>query len=214
MKKLSFLLVLLASLTSMAQNPATLPIGAKGPGGGFIYYDKGDWDNGWRYLESAPTKWSGTDAVDPKSTFGANISNNTSVEIGTGKANTLTIGTSSNFYGLISTFNRTKGNMGDWFLPSLKELEELAKFYGLSVENKFIFGSPVNTSDYTLQSFWSSSQSGSQVASASRVNFFTGVTAIDDKTSNFSIRPSRYVTKADLDPTVKKEVQSNAPSNL
>jgi Cadherin domain/FG-GAP-like repeat/NHL repeat/Calx-beta domain len=214
MKKLSFLLVLLASLTSMAQNPATLPIGAKGPGGGFIYYDKGDWDNGWRYLESAPTKWNGTDAVDPKSTFGANISNNTSIEIGTGKANTLTIGTSSNFYGLISTYNRRKGNMGDWFLPSLKELEELAKFYGLTVENKFIFGSPVNTSDYTLQSFWSSSQSGSQVASASRVNFFTGVTAIDDKTSNFSIRPSRYVTKADLDPTVKKEVQSNAPSIL
>ena len=128
MKKLSFLLVLLASFTSMAQNPATLPIGAKGPGGGFIYYDKGDWDNGWRYLESAPTKWNGT-SVDPKSTFGANELNNTSVEIGTGKANTAVIGGSSNFNDLISAYNVKKGNTGDWFLPSLKELQELLKFY-------------------------------------------------------------------------------------
>ena len=213
MKKLSFLLVLLASFTSMAQNPATLPIGAKGPGGGFIYYDKGDWDNGWRYLESAPTKWNGT-SVDPKSTFGANELNNTSVEIGTGKANTAVIGGSSNFNDLISAYNVKKGNTGDWFLPSLKELQELLKFYELSAENKFIFGSPLSTTDFSLQSFWSSSQSGTQVASASRVNFFTGAAAVDDKSGNFSIRPSRYVTKADLDPTVKREVQSNAPSIL
>jgi hypothetical protein len=213
MKKFSFLLVLLASFTSLAQNPATLPIGAKGPGGGFIYYDKGNWDNGWRYLESAPSKWNGT-SVDPKSTFGANELNNTSVEIGTGKANTAVIGVSSNFKELIAVYNAKKGNAGDWFLPSLKELQELLKFYELSAENKFIFGSPLSTTDFSLQSFWSSSQSGSQVASASRVNFFTGATAVDDKSSSFSIRPSRYVTKADLDPTVKREIQSNAPSIL
>ena len=213
MKKFSFLLVLLASITSLAQNPATLPIGAKGPGGGFIYYDKGNWDNGWRYLESAPSKWNGTN-LDPKAAYGANELNNTSVEIGTGKANTAIIGSSSNFKDLISAYNAKKGNAGDWFLPSLKELQELLKFYELSAENKFIFGSPLSTTDFSLQSFWSSSQSGTQVASASRVNFFTGATAVDDKSSSFSIRPSRYVTKADLDPTVKREVQSNAASIL
>ena len=214
MKKLYFLLVLLASYSLLAQNPATLPIGAKGPGGGFIYYDKGNWDNGWRYLESAPSKWNGT-TLDPKSAFGTNVLSNTSIEIGTGKANTLEIGASSNnFFSLISTYNSNKGNIGDWVLPSLKELEELAKFYAASLENKYIFGGPLSDSDYTLQSFWSSSQAGTQVAGASRVNFYTGVTSVDDKISSYSIRPSRYVTKADLDPTVKKEVKSNASSIL
>ncbi|MEJ2663418.1 MAG: InlB B-repeat-containing protein [Spirochaetia bacterium] len=30
-------------------------IRATGPAGGLIFYDKGNYDNGWRYLEAAPT---------------------------------------------------------------------------------------------------------------------------------------------------------------
>lgn len=213
MKKLSFLFVLLATMSSLAQNPATLPIGAKGPGGGFIYYDKGNWDNGWRYLESAPSKWNGTN-LDPKSAFGFHVNHATSIEIGTGKSNTEAIGLQNNFYGLIAAYNSKSGNIGDWFLPSLKELQELLKFYSASTENKTVFGAALSETDYTLQSFWSSSQSGADKFYAYRVNLFNGNYPVDGKQYGFSIRPSRYVAKADLDPTFKKEVASNAPSIL
>ena len=30
-----------------------------GPTGGDVFYDKGNYSDGWRYLESAPVGWSG-----------------------------------------------------------------------------------------------------------------------------------------------------------
>jgi len=42
---------------NFAANPNK--IGGKGPAGGWIFYDKGKYTNGWRYLEAAPasTEW-------------------------------------------------------------------------------------------------------------------------------------------------------------
>ena len=45
-------------------------VGDRGPAGGYIVFDKGQYSNGWRYLEAAPERWSGS-AIDPKSQWGA-----------------------------------------------------------------------------------------------------------------------------------------------
>jgi hypothetical protein len=47
------------SYTITVADSATYPIGGTGPAGGHIFYDKGSYSNGWRYLEAAPvsTEW-------------------------------------------------------------------------------------------------------------------------------------------------------------
>ena len=41
-----------------------------GDTGGYVFYDKGEYTDGWRYLEAAPAGWSGSGAVDPAYIFG------------------------------------------------------------------------------------------------------------------------------------------------
>jgi len=45
-------------------------IGEKGPAGGLVFFDKGEYSDGWRYLEAAPERWSGS-PYDPKAQWGA-----------------------------------------------------------------------------------------------------------------------------------------------
>lgn len=39
---------------------ATYKIGSTGPGGGLVFYDKGNYDDGWRYLEASPADFTYT----------------------------------------------------------------------------------------------------------------------------------------------------------
>ena len=41
--------------------PLTYNIGDEGPAGGFVFYDKGTYSDGWRYLEAAPVDFGDTD---------------------------------------------------------------------------------------------------------------------------------------------------------
>jgi hypothetical protein len=72
-------------------------VGEIGPAGGYIFYDKGNFSQGWRYLEAAQEGWSG-ESKDPIVTiFGeyqqdgklAEVGTNTA--IGSGKENTLAL---------------------------------------------------------------------------------------------------------------------------
>jgi len=58
-------------------------IGDAGPGGGIVFYDKGNDSGGWRYLEVAPN----TIGQIPWASTNINIAD-TGTEIGTGKNNT------------------------------------------------------------------------------------------------------------------------------
>ena len=102
-------------------------IGDTGPAGGLIFYDKGNNNGGWRYLEAAPVEtefqavWSVRETkVD-----------NTQEGIGYGKRNTQLI---------VDTFSKTSGEwdtaaqkaddlvfngFDDWFLPSRAELDQM-----------------------------------------------------------------------------------------
>lgn len=98
---------------------STIPLGSIGPAGGYVFYDKGKYSDGWRFLEAAPR--------DLNSTYmwGDNGSLGTSTGIGTGKKNTETIAMKSTD----RTNNAAKACLDynvngydDWFLPSKDEL--------------------------------------------------------------------------------------------
>ncbi|HPO50913.1 MAG TPA: DUF1566 domain-containing protein [Spirochaetota bacterium] len=92
-----------------------------GPAGGYLFYDKGSYSDGWRYLECAPTDQS-TEIQwynGSYTTTGA-----TATAVGTGKANTATIVASqgSGSYAAKLCDDLVLGGYDDWFLPSKDEL--------------------------------------------------------------------------------------------
>jgi len=100
-----------------------------GPGGGIVFYDKGEYTDGWRYLEAAPAS---SEFVATWGLRGVELSN-TSEKIGAGKANTTAIINRLNANGetgkaaqLCATLSIN--GLTDWFLPSKDELNEMYKY--------------------------------------------------------------------------------------
>jgi len=96
-------------------------IGDIGPAGGIVFYDKGSYSSGWRYLEAAPSDhstwvlWNNGSNV----TTGA-----TATGIGSGAANTATIVSvqGAGTYAASVCADLSIGGYEDWFLPSMDEL--------------------------------------------------------------------------------------------
>jgi len=101
--------------------PTTYKVGDKGPAGGWIFYDKGVFTNGWQYMEAAPND------IGPAQwgAIGTDVGG-TSTSAGTGRANTQRIVPALNQTGddgaaLLCTALNINGHTG-WFLPSKDEL--------------------------------------------------------------------------------------------
>ena len=108
----------------------TYEVGGVGPAGGLIFYDKGNNDGGWRYLEAAPSNWNGSQG-DPELSWGCSDQTIgvSATRIGTGKENTAT------FLSKCTVVNTAAKNcddysvtangktFNDWFLPSLDEMK-------------------------------------------------------------------------------------------
>jgi hypothetical protein len=95
-----------------------------GEGGGFIFYDKGTYSDGWRYLEAAPESMEWIDKQWGAS--GSEITG-TATAIGTGLANTIAIVTWLNSNGESDRAAQLCDSLiyngySDWFLPSKDEL--------------------------------------------------------------------------------------------
>jgi len=131
-------------------NSGTYKIGDTGPAGGIVFYDKGTFSNGWRYLEAAPAE---TEFTAEWGGYGTNV-NGTVTEIGTGKRNTEIIvgqlGISS-AAGLCTRLNFV--GFTDWFLPSKDELD-------LMYKNLMLMGWGGFSNNY----YWSSSQDNNYYA--------------------------------------------------
>ena len=115
-------------------------LGAEGPAGGIVFYDKGYYSNGWRYLEAAPSDVSTSTFIFGYYRATANSENRaigTSSAIGAGRLNTemlekVMVDTAYNSYDdggeFVSEYAAEKclgyeyGGFSDWFLPSKDEL--------------------------------------------------------------------------------------------
>jgi hypothetical protein len=93
-------------------------IGSQGPAGGYVFYDKGIYSSGWRYLEVFPTSFFGIWGC--QGTLVAGISNT----IGAGDVNTAAIVaacTSTNAVARIID-SYTVNGFSDWYMPNNAEM--------------------------------------------------------------------------------------------
>lgn len=99
-------------------------IGDTGPAGGIIFYDKGNYAGGWRYLEAAPEDQS-TGAE--WGCYKKAIPGKQGTAIGTGKNNTQEIIRSCGEENIAAKVagQYNGGGKKDWFLPSKDELNAL-----------------------------------------------------------------------------------------
>lgn len=122
-------------------------VGDIGPNGGFVFYDKGSFSNGWRYIEAAPNDL----AVSEWGCLGSLIPNANNSQIGNGFYNTAII---TNFHDNLVNFYTnpaicnslndgtvasqkaqlfTINGKDAWFLPSENELQLM--YQNLKVQN-------------------------------------------------------------------------------
>jgi hypothetical protein len=120
-----------------------------GPAGGWIFYDKGYYSNGWQYLEAAPasTEWPANLWSSQEILIGG-----TGTGIGTGQSNTAIIVTWLNNHSETGKAAQlcdalVYGGYSDWFLPSKDELN-------LMYTNLKVYG----VSGFESDGYWSSSE--------------------------------------------------------
>jgi len=130
----------------------TYKIGDKGPAGGFIFFDKGNTNGGWRYLEAAPADLTRPLKATAESFDQFDLSER---EVGKGKSNTeaimkiaLTKGGGFGWAAQACDAYELNG-FDDWFLPSRDELHYM---YG----NLFTKG----LGGLRNERYWSSTGSG------------------------------------------------------
>jgi hypothetical protein len=165
-------------------------IGDRGPAGGIIFYDKGNTNGGWRYLEAAPVN------MEYRAQWGAYEKNvpGTSTEIGSGKSNTQMIvdflkstGESGKAAQLCANLNF--GGYNDWFLPSKDELDLI--YRNLISRNIGNFKTTVDKTNET-HIYWSSSQYNNYVSWFQNFNDgYQNYAGSLGKYDAFSVRPIR-----------------------
>ncbi|MGY6562906.1 MAG: hypothetical protein ACXITV_12460 [Luteibaculaceae bacterium] len=156
---------------------STWQLGEIGPAGGFIFYDKGQYSDGWRYMEAAPVdqstsvNWGCSGTLIPGSLPAA---------IGFGPANTAAIRgtcTSANTAAAVCD-NYELNGFTDWFLPSRMELQLMHSNLNASA-----------ASFNTISAYWSSTQNNN--ISAQAVGWNLGNTIHQNKNTNYRVRAAR-----------------------
>ena len=130
-------------------------IGGIGPAGGIVFYDKGNYNYGWRYLEAAPAN---TEFTAQWGAFDMFISG-TQSGMGTGKRNTELIVKflSKNNEAGSAAQRCTQLNINgftDWFLPSIDELNAMYRVLSLNglggFNNSWYWSSSHNSNDLAM----------------------------------------------------------------
>lgn len=121
---------------AMKNMPTVYKVGDRGPRGGYIFYAKEWYSDGWKYLEAAPEdlgeyKWGWYNPLPE------NVTRANKTELGTGNENTVEICKAflpmCGQYYTVAAVECDRFNLGssDWYLPTIDELklmyENLAK---------------------------------------------------------------------------------------
>ena len=158
-------------------------IGDIGPAGGYVFYDKGSYSDGWRYLEAAPSdleeryKWG---------TISSLYSLVTSTDIGKGKTNTngiVNCCTNASETAANACLEYSVNGYDDWFLPSKDELK-------LMYTNLYANG----IGGFVPYTYWSSSiysNSSSYSSSSWRHGFGTNDPGASPRYDKNFVRPIR-----------------------
>ena len=149
------------SFTITVEDNSTYNIRDIGPAGGYIFYDKGSFSDGWRYLEAAPSDQS-TDA--PWGCYRTEILGVDGTAVGTGKQNTIDIEAGCTTAGTAADIcaNLSLGGYDDWFLPSKDEMYLMYKnleAYGVGGFNGLTYWS---SSEFDAYLAWHQSFLGDQ----------------------------------------------------
>jgi len=179
----------------VAESPTVYQVGDTGPAGGKVFYDKGFYSEGWRYLEAAPAD------LDGRIIFGyykatANSSprnTGTSPLIGTGRTNTRMLvdtmgdlaysspnlgdGTREANYAAKLCQDLSVNGFDDWFLPSRDEFDILERndHYG----------------EIWPYWYWTSSERFHSGLYADIVNLYIYDTSNSERDNTFNVRPVR-----------------------
>ncbi len=169
---------------------AVYTVGSAGPAGGLIFYDKGSYSSGWRFLEAAPYGWY-SGGADPYACFGyyretsggSNLPVGTVEGIGTGEANTTllvnamkseaytgstgTDTTSSYAAKLCENYSVTVGGTvyDDWFLPSSGSSDSS------EIDLMYHNLKKIGLGGFSDDSYWSSREYGGGALLACYLNF-------------------------------------------
>ena len=159
-------------------------IGSTGPAGGIVFYDKGYYSEGWRYLEVAPTD------LATGFPFGGATYNSgyqlvgTGFSIGSGKNNTLLlverIGEKTGSYAAKICYDYILNGYDDWFLPSRDELNLM-----------YVNLHKAGLGGFASYYYWSSSEESYYSNNAWRQNFGSGDQDNYGRNYNLRVRPVR-----------------------
>jgi len=152
-----------------------------GPAGGYIFYDKNSYSDGWRYLEAAPSDQSTSAKWGCHWTF---IFGADGTAVGTGEQNTIDIEAGCTTAGTAADIcaNLSLGGYSDWFLPSKDELN-------LMYTNLKLFGVGGFAVTATGFVYWSSS--GGRASNAWFQNFNNGAQNANSKDWTARVRAVR-----------------------
>ena len=142
----------------------TLSVGQSGPGGGIVFFNKGNSTGGWQYLETAQSDQSTGIDIEWGCT-GTSIPG-TQLAVGSGETNTSLIVAGCNEASFAAKIcnDLVSGGQTDWFLPSRDELNMMYK--NLYTNNQGNL--------YTNSIYWSSSEFSNDSAWTLGFGFYGG----------------------------------------
>jgi hypothetical protein len=123
-------------------------IGSQGPAGGYVFYDKGSYSNGWRYLEVYPISFPGIWGC--QGTLIAGITNT----VGSGDVNTAAIVAACSATNAVARLvdNYTVNGFSNWYLPNDAEMnlihDNLVAFNIGNIPGPFHWTSSQNSAIY------------------------------------------------------------------